>query len=365
MNEIIVNEFKPNYAVAPGDILDEELDYRGMSQAELAQRTGLAKKTINEIIKAKAPITPDSALKLERVLRQPADYWLNLEKMYQAFLARRAEMKRLAEDVTWLKNLPIRKMITLGWIKPCKPEAAQLDEVLSFFGIASVDQWESVWEQLGVAYHKSTVFEGHSVAISAWLRQGEIEAQAIDCAPFAAKQFKTSLEKIRALTCEPDPGVFVPALQKLCAAAGVAVVFVPELPKTHVSGATRWLNKDKALIQLSLRHKTNDHLWFTFFHEAGHILKHGKKALFLEGNGMDDPFEQEANEFASQFLVPAKLLNRLVSQPPYSKAAIRQFAEETGIAPGIVVGQLQHRKLLPYTHCNDLKVRYSWAHESS
>ncbi len=221
-------------------------------------------------------------------------------------------------------------------------------------------QWESVWEQLDVAYRKSTVFEGHCVTISAWLRQGEIDAQNIDCSPFDTKLFKGALEKIRALTCESDPGVFVPSLQNICAAAGVAVVFVPELPKTHVSGATRWLNKDKALIQLSLRHKSNDHLWFTFFHEAGHIIKHGKKALFLEGNGMDDVYEKEANEFASHFLIPAKLFNNLVSQQAFSKTAIKVFARDIGIAPGIVVGQLQHRQFMPYTHCNYLKVRYTW-----
>ncbi len=132
MSEMIINEFEPNYAIAPGEILDEELEYRGMSQAELAQRTGLAKKTINEIIKAKAPITPDSALKFERVFRQPADYWLNLEKMYRAFMARRSEMERLLEDVAWLKKLPVKKMIDFGWIKSYKPDASQLSEVLNF-----------------------------------------------------------------------------------------------------------------------------------------------------------------------------------------------------------------------------------------
>jgi HTH-type transcriptional regulator / antitoxin HigA len=153
-------------------------------------------------------------------------------------------------------------------------------------------------------------------------------------------------------------------MQELCAQAGVAIVFVPALPKTGVSGATRWLNPNKALIQLSLRYKTDDHLWFTFFHEAGHILLHGKKELFIEGNnGLDDVKEGEANEFAQIELIPRKSLAAFLEKKPYSKTAIQRFSREIGIAPGIVVGQLQHTGMLPRSYCNDLKQSYKWLGE--
>lgn len=139
------------------------------------------------------------------------------------------------------------------------------------------------------------------------------------------------------------------------------MVFVPALPKTGVSGATRWLNPDKAIIQLSLRYKTDDHLWFTFFHEAGHILLHGKKALFLEGaDGMDEAKEAEADAFAEQELIARRAFAEFAREHCFSKAAIKAFARAQGVSPGIVVGRLQHQGLLPYTHCNDLKVRYQW-----
>lgn len=363
MSKLIENQFEPNYAIPPGEFLEEELENRGMSQADLAERTGLAKKTINEIIKAKASITPDSALKFERVFRLPANYWLNLEVLYQESLARIAERERFAEDVAWLKKIPVRKMINFGWIQEHKDKSAQLNEILSFFGVATVKQWSVVWSRLQVAYRKSQTFKAHGEAISAWLRQGEIEAQEIECQDFNATTFKEALIEIRGLTREPDPNIFVTRLTDLCAQGGVAVIFVTELPKTHVSGATRWLTKDKALIQLSLRHKSDDHLWFTFFHEAGHILKHGKKELFLEGNGMDDEKEKEANDFASNLLIPVKEFNAFVEKGRFTKLSITHFAQELGIAPGVVVGQLQHHEWLPYTHCNDLKVRFKWAHE--
>ena len=153
-------------------------------------------------------------------------------------------------------------------------------------------------------------------------------------------------------------------MQKAGAEAGVAVVFVPSLPKTGVSGATRWMNANKAIIQLSLRYRTNDHLWFTFFHEAGHILLHGKKDLFLEyKNGLDDEKEQQANQFAQNELIPEKAMNQFISQGDLTKNSIKAFAKEVGIAPGIVVGQLQHRDLINYQTFNDLKQTYKWPHE--
>lgn len=196
----------------------------------------------------------------------------------------------------------------------------------------------------------------------AWLRKGEIEAQRIRCEPFDASKFRKALQHIRLLTTK-NPEFFVPELISLCAACGVAVVFVPELPKARVSGATRWLSPKKALIQLSLRYKTDDHLWFTFFHEAGHILRHNKKNIFLEGDNSENDEEQEANQFASNILIPPAEFVRFRTGGRHSKALIEEFALSIGIAPGIVVGRLQHEEVLPLSHCNDLKQRFAWANE--
>ena len=139
----------------------------------------------------------------------------------------------------------------------------------------------------------------------------------------------------------------------------MAVAFVPELPKMRTSGATWWLSPTKAVILLSLRYKSDDHLWFSFFHEAGHILLHGKKDVFIEDNHSSDK-ENEANRFASEFLIPTHRLSTFVASTRLSKEAVRAFAAELGIAPGIVVGRLQHDSLLPVTHCNELKNRLKW-----
>lgn len=368
-NEIgIENEFVPDYTVSPGESLLETLETLGMSQTELARRTGRPIKTINEIIQAKVAITPETAIQLERVLGVPASYWLRMEQNYREDLARLQDNKALQEQLPWLRDVPVNEMVKFGWIKKWSDQLDQLREVLRFYAVASVKQWQVFWDSqvAAIAFRQSTAFKVDTVGITAWLRQGELEAQVIDCQPFDAARFRKEIETIRALTQE-GPAVFVPELEKRSAACGVAVVFVPELPRTGVCGATRWLTSTKALIQLSLRYKTDDQLWFTFFHEAGHILLHGKRETFLEIEGSSNEKEQEADEFAANQLIPTSQLQQFLAtyQPPcVSRAAIEQFANQLGIAPGIVVGRLQHDGVIPPQNCNGLKRRLAWAEMS-
>lgn len=360
MVEQVKNEYQPDYAVIPGDVLALELELRSMTQQELAKRTGLTPKHIVSVMKGKSAITSETAIKLERAIGMPADYWMNLESQYQEIQARIAEEEQLEHDLDWLKKIRAADMIKQGWIQKFKDKKEQLVEVLRFMGIASVDQWDDVWSGLEVAYRQHSVHEIFPEAVSAWLRKGEIDASAIPCKPYDKKAFRAALDNVRHLTTE-SPEVFVPEMQRLCAEAGVAVVFVPSLPKTCVSGATRWLSSNKAIIQLSLRYKTDDHLWFTFFHEAGHILLHGKKDLFLENSkGLDNEKEEEANMFSMNELIPKKAFTEFIVAGNYSEASIMSFAKEIGITPGIVVGQLQHRRLLKVFALNNLKQKFEW-----
>lgn len=358
MTNTQINTFIPDYLVTPGEVLEEYLEELNMTQAELSDRTGLAKKTINEIIKAKSPITPETALKLERVLDRPAHFWSNLERQYQDDQTRLAEQQRLENHLCWLDKMPVKAMIKLGWLPQIKDKTEQLKAVLSFFGIAAPEQWPIVWAKYQVAYRQTECFEKSFEAVSAWLRQGEIKARQIFCEPYDRKNFLTTLDDIRLLT-KKGPKEFVPILIEKCALSGVAVVFVPELPKVGVWGATRWFG-DKALIQLSLRYKSNDHLWFTFFHEAAHILLHNRKDIFIEDSQLGCKKEEEANEFARKKLIPPAQMRRLLKSGKPTLAKIKDFADKIGIAPGIVVGRLQHDKVLPRNEGSKLKVFYTW-----
>jgi len=360
MNKRNKQTFRPDYAVPPGDTLLETIEAMGMSQAELAERTGRPKKTINEIIMGKAAIMPETAIQLERVLGVPASFWNNLEQNYQETRARIEEQKRLEKQISWLNKIPVAELIRRGLVKKAENKTEQLATVLNFFGVASVEAWGDQLQKAEVAYRRSKIKKDNEGIVAAWLRLGELEAYKTECQPYDEKRFKDALKQIRLLTVKV-PEEYISKAKELFANAGVALVFAREFTKLGTSGATWWMNPKKAVIQLSLRYKTDDHLWFSLFHEAGHILLHGKKAMFLDDSiASSESAEVEANKFASDFLIDPKDYRTFVKQGDFSIASISRFAESISLAPGIVVGRLQHNSHLSYRQCNELKVKLVW-----
>lgn len=348
-----INSYNPDYVSPPGDTLAETLEALGMSQTDLARRMGRPVKTVNEIAQGKTIITPDTALQLERALGIPAEFWSARESAYQTALAKQREADRLEAGKAWLERLPVKAMIKQGWIQPDKDPIALMRQALVFFGIASPEQFEAVCLE-PAKYRKSQAFASDPAALAAWLRRGELDAQALRLADYDEGAFRDALKFIRSATGK-DLKVAIQDAVERCADSGVALVIVPELPGTHVSGATRWLTPSRALIQLSLRYKRDDQLWFSFFHEAGHILLHGKRELFLEDGASTDVREEEANQFAQELLIPREAYKALTETGSFTREAIAAFARHEGIAPGIVVGRLQHDRILPQSHLNDLK----------
>jgi HTH-type transcriptional regulator/antitoxin HigA len=356
MAEIDVSiTFSPNYAVHPGQTLIDVMTLQGITQAELATRIGRPLKTINEIIKGKASITPDTALQLDRALNVDARVWNALEAHYQLVLAEKREASRLLSYNDWMKRLPLAEMRKRGILPQGQRNIELVKSALRFFG---VDSPESLAHSSTVAaFRKSPTFDADDLALHTWLRIGERAGQALKCDPFDKIRFKTTLSEARKLSTEDDLQRVRTRLVEMCSAAGVAVMFVAPLQQTPVSGAARWLNSEKALIQLTCRHKTDDHVWFTFFHEAAHILLHGKREGFLDNTVEDhEVIEREANSFAANALIPIAAMNEFARQKPITKNLILGFASEMGVSPGIVVGQLQARKRLPMvTILNTLK----------
>lgn len=356
-------DYMPDYVVTPGETLLDTIESLGISQAELARRTDRPAKTINGIIKGNTSITSDTALQLEKVLGIPAIFWLNLESNYQQDLARKEDNEQLSNHTNELKNFPVNEICKRGYMEEHSDKSQQLSKLLQFFGVASMDALQKIWYP-SVSFRKTDAFQVDDGAMMSWIRMVEIEASKIECEPYDKTVFEESLEKIRTLTKEPDPSIFVPKLIDICSEAGVAVVFSPEIKGSRVSGITKWITPKKAIIGLSLRHKSNDQLWFTFFHEAAHILLHEKRSVFLEGLTNKESViekEHEANEFSANLLIPAEKYSDFVSSYIVnSKKNVIAFANSIGIAPGIVVGRLQKEKKIPYSHLNGLKHFYKW-----
>lgn len=330
--------FEPDYAVPPGETLFEVIESLDMNQKELAQRTGLTQQTLIRIFKGDQPITYETANRLELVTGVPARFWNNLESLYREQLAKLAERQKLQANIEWLKTIPTKELIDRGFVEANKDRVLLLRNVLAFYGVVNTAAWQGVWEEPAIAARRSPCFETQPGAASAWIRQGEILGHQIDCRPYDKDVFKDALHKIRSLTRD-SAEVFEPEMKRLCAEAGVAVVFVKEMKKVPWSGATKWLSPKKAMILLSLRGKREDKFWFSFFHEAGHVLNDSKKDLMINDGSQDDPREIKADKFAAEFLIPARLDKNI--QGMKSGKEIIQLADELGISPGIVAGRYQ------------------------
>lgn len=351
--------FQPKWVSPPGDTLADLLEERGWSQAEFADRADFSRKHVNDLLKGRASITPETASRLAMVLGSTEQFWLTREARYRAALATRAHISALSAQSSWLAELPLPWLVKQGWVRRLRDRGEQVEACLRYFSVASVEAWRAHYEAPQAAFRASPKFVRHPGAVAAWLRRAEIEAGAIDCAPYDAQAFRALCPTLRTLSTLTDLHSIQSALRSRCAAVGVAVVVVPAPPKCPVSGATRWLTPNKAMLVLSLRHKTDDHLWFTFFHEAAHLLLHEKKLVFVDGvDGLDDAQEAEADKFARDTLISEADARSLAMLRTAQQ--VKRRAKEMGIAPGILVGRMQHDGAHPWQSAlNALKIRYA------
>lgn len=348
------NQYTPNIASAPGRTLAALLVERGMTQTELAQRLGIAHKTVNEIIRGKNPLTHDTALALERVLGVSAGSWNLLESDYREALARQRSQNAFDQAKVWLSEFPIKDMVRTGYLSQRVSVEDQAEELLRFLRVASPVEWNAQRDVVQGYYRHSSKQNSDANALGVWIQRGDNLARQTACQPFSKSQFARVLVDARSYTFEPQD-VFLPRLTEACRSCGVALALVPALPKASVCGFTRWLSPDKALLQLSDRYKRADIFWFTFYHEAGHILKHGKKEVFMEfDHEALNEKETEADQFAVDSLIPPGLFARLAADAPFNRDKIIRWSQEIGIAPHIIVGRLRREKLLPHTHLSDL-----------
>jgi HTH-type transcriptional regulator/antitoxin HigA len=355
------NQFNPDYVIHPGEILEETLKSRSISHIELAKRTGLSMKTVSLITNGKAPLTAETAIHLEKALGVSAQLWSNLDAKYRLFQAKETHRERMKGLVGWLDTFPPETLRSAKVIsKPADP-VENLERLLAFFGVSSPEAWESRYSKLAVNFRKTSAFSSSWQSVTCWLRLSELEAEEIQTKPFSMERFKAALSEIRQFT-EIAMEEFQTRMKDECADSGVAVAFIPELPKTRVCGATLWLTAQKALLSLSLRYKSDDQFWFSFFHEAGHIVLHGKKELFVEEHGSEgNAQENEADRFATTLLFPTGTYEEFVARGQFYESDIVDYARSINLAPGIVVGRLQHDKLVKYEWHNRLKKHFQFA----
>ena len=350
----------PDAPVSPGETIREILEERAISQVDFATRLGRSEKFVSQLINGKASLTYDTAIDLERVLGVPATFWNRAEATYRGLLAQKARLAASEEQAEWVRSFPVKDMADKGLIAREATAAEQAEELLSFFGVSSIDAYRDYWSaEKRLAARMSTAYTPDIPAITAWLRAGEREAELIETAPYDEGRFRSVLDELRHAT-RLLPREWQPLVVSRCAAAGVAVVFVPDLPKTRYHAASWWTGRTRAVIQLGSFYRTDDQVWFSLFHEAAHLLLDRSRSRISDLDGNSET-EQKMSEFAGDLLIPAEEYRAFVSGGRPSKTEVVAFAERIGIAPSIVVGRLQRDRVIPYNWMNDLKTKLDWA----
>lgn len=349
MTMVEQHPFRPDYAIPPGETLRDRLVEMSLSQAELAARAGLSAKHVSQIMQGLAPITLETAVALDRITGVPASVWNRREADYREALLRSKPRVLTEDDKEWLASLPTKELRRRGCLPDEKDPGRLFDAVLSFFGVADRPAFDRIWRAPVASFRRTKAFKTSPGAVMSWLRIAQLEAQSSKVEPYSATGFREVLRQIRTLTAGGDPNEIV----DLCASAGVVVVFVPEVKGCRISGAAWWAGPARAVIALTDRYKKDDRFWFSFFHEAAHILLHSKKETFVDDDSDDAVVEDEANVFAADFLIPPD--NKPVLYELTTDQEVADFASTLGIAPGIVVGRLQHDQQWGWEKGNKLK----------
>lgn len=357
------SSFQPNWASHPGATIADILHEKNLSLQEFAKKMEATSDQTRKLIDGGASITHEIARKLESILGASETFWMNRESQYQEDMARMRLPAEPHETAAWLDSLPLKDMIRFEWISRSKNKNQKKEACLRFFGVSNINQWHEKYNDLLriAAFRTSSSFDSQPESIVTWLRQGEVVSESISCNPWDAELFRESLLQARHYSRIQDPKIFIPEIQKLFAKCGVALAVVRTPSRCRASGATYFISPEKALLLLSFRYLSDDHFWFSLFHEAGHLLLHGNKSLFLEAADKSaNKEESEANEFAAQILIPPEFQSELRSLDASNWRQIIRFAKRIEISPGIVVGQLQHLGNIRHNQLNKLKARFKW-----
>lgn len=352
---------KPDWVSPPGHTIISLLEQNELTVEDFAERIGRTKSVTQKLLDGKHAIDVQLAKQLTNLFGASENFWMAREHDYRASMELPEKVSvNSFEDL--VSTLPLADMKKFGWIENVRSQSDKIAESMEFFGVSTIAQWQGRYENAfrGATYRRATAYASCEIATTAWLRQGEIETQADEVDKWSPEQLRLELDKFRRLTWYKSPSLFLPKLKEGLARAGVKFAIVRAPRGCSASGAVRILADDTPHIQLSFRYLSDDQFWFSLFHEIGHLLLHFDKMPILETtNFEEEECESEANEFASHVIVPMMHQEELLGLAS-SKSLIIDFAKKIGIAPGLIVGQLQHARIIGYNQMQHLKRRYRW-----
>jgi HTH-type transcriptional regulator/antitoxin HigA len=331
-------EFEPGWSVHPGLILRQVLEQRNVRQSELAERTGLSAKHLNQIVNQSIGITGDVAVLLERALDIPARFWTRAEADYQTFESNRRASVNLAAFTAWANRFDESTLHKHGVVSPGDDPVTKVDKILKFFQVANPEAFNKSWMQPRVSFRRSQAFTVAEENTALWLRLVERSAEQITMPPLSMRALRKVARALPRMTILSVTDGFVAARAAL-AQAGVALTFVSEIPGTRVCAATWWLDAERPAIGLTARYRKPDSFWFNLAHEIGHLVKHPRRMTFLDidiDKQTQDPAEMEANDFAVDTLFPGDASQRIARA--VSREDLVILAAHLGIGVAVVAG---------------------------
>ena len=345
----------PVQTLPPGSYVKDELDYRGWTQGDLAEVLGRPTRLVNEIIVGKRAITAETAQGLAIAFNKDAQLWMNLESQWQLSKTTLKE-NAIERKAKIYGRFPVREMQKRRWLSP----VATLDEIeaelKSYFAIGSID------DEIEIAHAaKKTSYDKVSREQIAWLVRAKQLGETLEVSKYSAEKLPLLFAELRACVVNPGDAAKVP---QILSKYGIRLVIVAPLPGSKIDAACMWF-KGQPLIALTLRYDKHDIFWHALLHELDHIEHgEGKTEAIIDSNLLSEcshgeKSEKRANKHAASKLIPSNALEAFIAnvQPFFSEAAIVDFAKRMNVHPGIVVGQLQHHGLIPWSTFSGFKVR--------
>ena len=353
----------PAEAFPMTDFLKEEMEARGWSQADLSQIVGKSPRDIHSLVNGKVTLKPEMATLLGDAFGTGPEYWMNLETSYRAWLTSRATRETVSRRGLLYELAPVREMLRRRWIRPADDIGVLEKQVTQFFGVPDVESLRDL--PLPFAAKMTADYKAPTTSHKAWMARARNLAQAVSVnKSFSDAAFNDCLASLRLLLNDPEETRHVP---RVLADHGIRFLVIEHLPQTRLDGGCVWLDQGSPVVALSMRFERLDWFWFTLIHELGHVKardgqgRDGIVDIALVGQdatAREDKSETEkaADLFAEDFLVSRAELENFVDRvrPLYSKERIRLFAKRLDVHPAFVVGQLQHRKEIEYSHSRDV-----------
>jgi HTH-type transcriptional regulator / antitoxin HigA len=334
----------------PGTFIVEELEARNWQQVDLAYILGISPPQLSPLLTGKASITPDMAAALGDAFDMPADFFANLQKMYDLHRARPVD-PGVRTRASWLSVFPVRDMIKRGWIEDTEPGLLDL-QMLRFFGKNRVEDIPFIGggEIVPHAARKGS-YESTTAVQYAWLHRVMKIAETMSVAEFSRDALATSIKRLRSHLLDKDDLIRIPEILANC---GVRFVLVEALPASKIDGVCVWINGQPA-IGMTARLDRLDNFAFVLRHEIEHVLQgDGREASFapvdeigIDFNRTSDRPEEEvrADAEAAEFCIPRRQMDSFVlrKSPFISEQDVVAFAARLEIHPAIVIGQIQHK----------------------